>query len=70
MYNMIMGKKKHSVHDGVGNGILAKFVENAYSEDGRRFGDCEVAFTHRGLGTKEKYRERRGQDWKRDMHLA
>lgn len=62
-----MGRKKHSVHDGVGDGVLAKFVENAYPDDGRRFGDEGVVFTHRGLGTKQKYRERDRLAWKRDF---
>ena len=59
-----MGRKKHSLGSAFGKGKLESLTDQVHEDDGRRFTDGKDA-THKGLGTKAKYKKpkHKGKGW-------
>lgn len=59
-----MGRKNHSLGTAFGKGKLKALAAEIDESDGRRFSDDKSA-THKGLGTKPKYKKpkHKGQNY-------
>lgn len=62
-----MGRKKHSLGSAFGKGKISHLVGDAHEDDGRRFSDDKNP-THKGLGTRAKYKKpkHKGKGWSYD----